>query len=1075
MVTRAVLWILLTIATALVSESEASPRPVPSEPTKCSASAAICRAWIAFRHQQNIPFQALSVLESSDESVVIISEAPPPFTSGQLTELAGAVFGDDLLEVSTLRWSVGYDAWLEDVVLRVKHRSIDERRARVMLSSLEAGTLPGSLVERLLDLHRAVHGTSETFWIHRIELDHAMASPMKLPNLQVNPEDVRRWTDTTGMTWNRIEALSAASRLTTQSLTGIKLPAVFVSTDERLVLLVVPRRTPLSTLAVPFKRFALATDLLVAATQTPGGTTLLLGRAREIPMSELPPLRFETLADLVADPSESLAQSYERRRLFAGKIRDSAAWSGWDWAPILLSRQLEDSEFGTLLNLSDQILKSQAEAGEVTYHAFDTPRAATWPFGRYPASAYFKNALGTDALIFNWNTRGYVALTELQNQRVMTVSDTAALPALFIPLKGAGEQAEPDAVVEKRREAAQSWFVAQGSPLLTRAAQNTFLYAVAQNLLVLRNTSEWKRPRATSRSDMASQELRRIAGRWLNDLLGVPQTGPSAELRQRIEDAMESFKLTRETMIERIATPQVLVQQLVAAQAEAHRLDVNVQGFAKSAIQDEHEALEAFKQFCSAVSGEIEPDARGFRCQYDRRNRSAGAGAEVRVDALEKKSAQSAQQLDVLAASRDEAAQRFITLLDQETTLRDIGTLAAAVAVQDGQLSGALARVVQATGRVESGRTIRTASVVLSRNHRQAESIGGHNLDSAPVLMRMVPNNASAGKQVRTTIDKYGRPVLDVPQSLLGGAHQYAAAQVREALPAGAPPPIRPTDSGLKFAEPPERPGRRTLLAMMRDAKPAVEDPAVKALAESCACDILIQRDADGTIQAVRNAPPPMHVVLPGRASVIDFIAESSKRDVIHMHGFDSSTAWRIGEGVVQKSRKPLASSERAPGAVDMVAIRTVDGEPIRIQASRRGRAALSEVAPWHLAEISDANPALLAASRLGRTPSASDASAVIVRFGPATESSASPQIGIYAEGTRADASNSLLSSVIVGSRSLVATSDAALTMEKSLDVLARRIRSDLSPKELAFFIEENLADGTIVVRAWIPALAVVQ
>ena len=81
------------------------------------------------------------------------------------------------------------------------------------------------------------------------------------------------------------------------------------------------------------------------------------------------PLRTESILTLASAHTADLGQSYERTRVFAGKLA-SGGDAGRDWAPIYLSDQLVDTEVGSLLNLTDQILKSWSQAGQVDYDNF---------------------------------------------------------------------------------------------------------------------------------------------------------------------------------------------------------------------------------------------------------------------------------------------------------------------------------------------------------------------------------------------------------------------------------------------------------------------------------------------------------------------------------------------------------------------------------------------------------------------------------------------------------------------------------------------------------------------------------
>ena len=110
----------------------------------------------------------------------------------------------------------------------------------------------------------------------------------------------------------------------------------------------------------------MASDVVVGASWSGTDALLIVGRQRQVPLDVLPPLRFETFALLADVDARELAQSYERTTPFAGKLR-AGDYANADWAPIYLSDPLIDSEFGALLNITDQMLKSWSSAGDIDY------------------------------------------------------------------------------------------------------------------------------------------------------------------------------------------------------------------------------------------------------------------------------------------------------------------------------------------------------------------------------------------------------------------------------------------------------------------------------------------------------------------------------------------------------------------------------------------------------------------------------------------------------------------------------------------------------------------------------------
>ncbi len=134
----------------------------------CDSSDSICSIWRSFRERHPAPYQTFAVQELSEEAVIIISEAPPPFISSDVIELARVIFGKDLLEASTLRWPMGYDGWLEDVVLRVRHDGREGTIPAVVGHSIRTEMFSHSLVDRVRLMSRVLHGTSDGFYLDRV-------------------------------------------------------------------------------------------------------------------------------------------------------------------------------------------------------------------------------------------------------------------------------------------------------------------------------------------------------------------------------------------------------------------------------------------------------------------------------------------------------------------------------------------------------------------------------------------------------------------------------------------------------------------------------------------------------------------------------------------------------------------------------------------------------------------------------------------------------------------------------------------------------------------------------------------
>jgi hypothetical protein len=109
-------------------------------------------------------------------------------------------------------------------------------------------------------------------------------------------------------------------------------------------------------------------------------------------------------------------------------------YGGSDWAPIYLSRSLIDTEFGALLNITDQMLKSWSMAGQIDYLYFDyplRPAASRFAFGAKPLAELVLRETGSTQVLFNWNTSGGAAVVSGTGLNVITPTRTGALPITY--------------------------------------------------------------------------------------------------------------------------------------------------------------------------------------------------------------------------------------------------------------------------------------------------------------------------------------------------------------------------------------------------------------------------------------------------------------------------------------------------------------------------------------------------------------------------------------------------------------------------------------------------------------------
>ena len=213
------------------------------------------------------------------------------------------------------------------------------------------------------------------------------------------------------------------------------------------------------------RKFALDSDLIIGAFGKKGGNVAVIARERQVPVMVLPPLRAETLVLLATTTNESLAQSYERHNVFAGKLKGSR-----DVAPIYLSDELWHTEYGNLLNITDQMLKSWSENGSIEYIDFDYPKPVDWAFNDGALAD-----IQATMLTYNWNTKGAGYIVEDDKYDVYAINRTGSLPVSYFP---DGMEGQMDDKVYDAEELAYDFFSQLNNPELVRVVQYAAFYQI---------------------------------------------------------------------------------------------------------------------------------------------------------------------------------------------------------------------------------------------------------------------------------------------------------------------------------------------------------------------------------------------------------------------------------------------------------------------------------------------------------------------------------------------------------------------------------------------------------------------
>ena len=486
-----------------------------------SVDLASIEAWKRFRAAQ--PFQtqviAVSPLNESHARTLIFSEPPPKVTWEKLTGLLAPYTSGCTIQ----EWFVMSGGSVKDVVCTLKKDVRD------------------GWADRLAELQLEAYGTTEGAPIVALPVPTRRMIAHSL-DLRYSARDLYVWL----MEANQLFTTSPiAPSVSLQDLLQHGARGVFWNPSRTLVLWVIDRGGALNAADGDIRRFAIGSDLVLGAVASKSAV-VIVGRGRLESLAHLPPLRSETVLLLAGTVEDQLAQSYERRDVIAGKSGD-----GVDRAPILLSPQLVDTEFGTLLNVSDQLLKGWSMAGHVRYVNFRYPAPKTYPFGSTPASNVQK---GRSSFLFNWNTDGAAYRQTIDGFDVVVPQRTGSLSVIY---------GDPRDRPRDMENIAYDYFAKSGDTSLVRVLQYTLLFQIFRQFDV-----RAPKPPVSPRYAWFATNIQQLTRRQLKFLLsaiGEHELNQAllkywTEVGKRIpEDAFSSEGVTKQAVLENLYEDAVTI------------------------------------------------------------------------------------------------------------------------------------------------------------------------------------------------------------------------------------------------------------------------------------------------------------------------------------------------------------------------------------------------------------------------------------------------------------------------------------------------------------------------------------
>jgi hypothetical protein len=427
----------------------AKPKRSPAPTCAAADRDAAIAAWAKLRsddYPYHLQAVALSPAFPSGCRALIIGEPPPAVSLQALQAVAPPLLARSEIQ----QHKIGYDGWTRDVVV----------------------TLPPVQDAELTELIAALHSALFETTYRMAALDTSEPAPKLDPKLApldvgIGPGELRRWLL---MEPSSFTPLGGGEPAAFKDLLAADEPEVYLDDAHGLVVWIVPRRSDVAEMAGLFRQFTLESDIIVGAVAS-RTTVAIVARQRAVDPRVLQPLRFETVSLLAAvHDRDALQQSYERTNPLAGRIDDTR-----DWAPIFLSPELLDTEYGSVLDIADQFLKSWSNNGKTQYINFSYPAPRSWAF---PAPVPLVAKAGS--FRYNWNTTNVGAVVKIDDDEVFWLRRTGALNVSYFPDEDelAEHQPPKPSGVQELEEKAYQFFVQTQTPILVRVVQYNALFQI---------------------------------------------------------------------------------------------------------------------------------------------------------------------------------------------------------------------------------------------------------------------------------------------------------------------------------------------------------------------------------------------------------------------------------------------------------------------------------------------------------------------------------------------------------------------------------------------------------------------
>lgn len=394
--------------------------------------------YMDFRKKFRFHYQGIGMASFADSSrMILLSDIPPHFE----TDSIAPIFAKFTHKTDLSKHRIGYDGYVTDVVILLGNAT--NENCDKLIRRLNRELFYSDYKPTVMNLP----AEEKRQYFAKENIDYL-----------ITLDEFNTWFIEEGEGFIRLD--DTATVLTIPDLFAQKARGVYFSQEPGFVAWAVAKDTDIAPQIKDIRQFTLDADLILGALAD-SSTLVIIGRERQSPLYELPPLQIESILLLASTTEKELSQSLDINDLMAGKMNN-----GRDWCPTYLSRELENTEFGDLMTLTDVLLKDWSERGTIQEGYYRYPEPGYYPFDR----PLFRK-LGLSELVYNWNTAGAMYAIDRDGYTIYTLGRTGSLPVSYF-----NSQERSQSIGYRYEAQAYHYFATLGCTDLARVVQYTALY-----------------------------------------------------------------------------------------------------------------------------------------------------------------------------------------------------------------------------------------------------------------------------------------------------------------------------------------------------------------------------------------------------------------------------------------------------------------------------------------------------------------------------------------------------------------------------------------------------------------------